>query len=113
MRPTSIAQFFSHLFVFIFATFFATSLYAQSGKAGVLAGEVLESGSGAPMPGVTIRAALQSDSTFVRYTFTNGQGKYRFNDLLSGTYAVSYSELGYKAVNSTAQILGSEPTVLK
>jgi outer membrane receptor for ferrienterochelin and colicins len=90
-----------------------TTLRAQGGATGVLSGEVTASSSGAPMPGVTIRAQLQSDSTFVRYTFTNGQGKYRLTNLRTGTYSVRYGELGYKTIVSTAQILGAEPTVLR
>lgn len=86
--------------------------HAQNSGA-VLWGVVVDTTSGAAVAGATVKVQLESDTTFVRYTYTNGIGKYRFSDLISGKYRVTYSMLGYTSISTEAQVGGSDPTMLR
>lgn len=105
-------RFTSCFFAFFLFVAFQPGLRAQGTKGAALSGEVADTGSGGPLAGITVRAQLVSDTTFTRYTFTNGVGKYRFSDLVAGTYQIRFSMLGYTSVNAEAQV-GSEPVHLR
>src|ERR1051325_8496888 len=92
---------------------FAAALPSRAQNAGVLWGEVVDTGSGAPLAGATVKAQLESDTTFQRMTYTNGVGKYRFSTLQTGKYRVTYSMLGYETIVTEAQVGGSDPTMMR
>jgi len=105
---------FLAIFLFCSSIFFihTGSLRAQD-RSGVISGECDETATGAPLPGVTVRVMLVSDTTFVRYAFTNSVGKYRFKNLFLGKYIVKHSILGYEDELRTAEVTGTEPLILK
>src|ERR1051325_5998646 len=96
-----------------FILLLAASLPLRAQTNGVLWGEVTDTASGAPLAGATVKAQLESDTTFVRYTYTNGVGKYRFSTLQTGKYRVTYSMLGYETIVTEAQVGGSDPTMMR
>ena len=72
----------------------ASATHAQSGTSGILTGEVTGP-DGAPLAGVTVRAAAQSDTSHAHFTTTHADGIFLFRSLAPGLYAVRISLLGY------------------
>ena len=68
--------------------------HAQPGASGTLTGAVTGP-DGAPLAGVTVRAAPEGDTARARYTVTHASGIFRFNSLAPGAYTVRFSLLGY------------------
>ncbi len=71
-----------------------SAAHAQRGTSATLTGEVTGT-DGAPLAGVTVRAAPLSDTTRARFTITQPSGMFRFHRLAPGAYKVSFSLLGY------------------
>jgi hypothetical protein len=69
-----------------------TLVHAQS-----LAGTVRDA-SGAVLPGVTIEAASPALLEKVRTAITDGTGQYRLENLVPGTYTVTFSLAGFVTV---------------
>ena len=69
-----------------------TLVHAQS-----LAGTVRDA-SGAVLPGVTIEAASPALLEKVRTAITDGTGQYRLENLVPGTYTVTFSLAGFSSV---------------
>ena len=59
-----------------------------------VAGEVKDA-SGAVLPGVTVEAASPALIEKVRTAITDGNGRYRIEDLRPGTYTVTFSLAGF------------------
>jgi hypothetical protein len=70
---------------------------AQSSSSGAIAGSVTDS-SGAPLPGVTVEAASPELIEKVRTAVTDGRGEYKIVDLRPGSYAVTFSLVGFRTV---------------
>ncbi len=78
-------------------------------------GGIVHDASGTPLPGVTIRLTRVSDTSFVRYTYTNSVGRYEFTkriDLADGQYLVAFSLLGYLDKSYTIDAHWQEPDTL-
>ncbi len=83
---------------------------AQS-SGGAISGQCVDVTSGAPLSGVSVHAALETDTTSGKHTFTNAQGKYRIKDLRAGKYKVTFSLLGYRGSASSIDV-AAQPTTL-
>src|SRR5688572_27346196 len=59
-----------------------------------IAGEVRDT-SGAVLPGVTVEASSPALIEKVRTAITDGNGRYRIEDLRPGTYVVSFTLAGF------------------
>ena len=77
-----------------------------------LSGHVTDAQGNAPLPGVTVRAMLESDTAHTHYTFTTARGEYRLRNLTPGKYRLSYSLLGYLADTTEANVVESETSTL-
>src|ERR671920_2528022 len=64
--------------------------FAQASIAGVV-----RDSSGAVLPGVTVEAASPALIEKVRTAVTDGNGRYRIEDLRPGTYAVTFTLPGF------------------
>lgn len=62
-----------------------------------IAGTVIDDGGGV-MPGVTVEAASPALIEQVRTVFTDGAGNYRFTNLPSGAYSVTFTLPGFSVV---------------
>src|SRR5687767_8590209 len=68
---------------------------------GTLTGRALDS-SGGVLPGVEVAISSPSMIGGARSGFTDEQGVYRFTQLPSGEYQVSFKLAGFKTLNVTA-----------
>jgi len=68
-------------------------VYAQASMAGVVKDE-----SGLVLPGVTVEASSPALIEKVRTVVTDGTGAYRIVDLRPGTYAVTFTLVGFSIV---------------
>ncbi len=109
MKKVSNAKFSWFLAIFLLLPI--GSICAQD-PGGILAGTCVDVSTGAPLPGVTVRAVIESDSTSAKYTYTNSVGKYRLSGLPSGKYYITYSLLGYQDVHSKVDVYGTEPAMM-
>ena len=88
----------------------AISLRAQSSGGGIT-GQIVDAAGGAPLSGVSVHAALVTDTAVGRHTFTNAQGKYRILDLRAGKYKVTFSVLGYRSAASSVDVAAQPATL--
>lgn len=70
---------------------------AQTGLSGSIAG-VVKDATGGALPGVTVEASSPALIERVRTVVTNEQGQFKIVDLRPGTYAVTYTLAGFRAV---------------
>jgi len=70
-----------------------SAVMAQSG----IAGQVKDATGGA-LPGVTVEASSDVLIEKTRTAVTDGEGQYRFVDLRPGTYALTYSLVGFNTI---------------
>ena len=73
---------------------------APRGPAGSLRGTVTRAGSGAPVAGVSVRAA----GPLNREAMTDGTGQFSFPTLSAGSCVLSFSAFGYDNQNATATV---------
>src|SRR5213083_293229 len=73
------------------------SAAAQQAQASGIAGVVRDT-SGAVLPGVTVEAASPALIEKVRTVVTDGEGRYNIVDLRPGTYGVTFTLAGFRAV---------------
>ncbi len=105
-------RFFYFSLVFITTLLVTPAIYAQNSGSSVLTGIVTDAAGGAPLPGVSVRATLVSDTTVTRYTYANSVGKYRFSKLFPGSYLVNFSLLGYLDKSFTVDVNDTKPDTL-
>src|SRR5688500_15830828 len=79
---------------------YAGPLFAQAGT-GSVAGTVRDT-SGAVLPGVTVEATSPALIERVRSAVTDERGEYKIVELRAGTYAVTFSLLGFSGVKREA-----------
>src|SRR5688572_19760779 len=83
------------------------ALPAAAWAQAALAGSVSDS-SGAVLPGVTVEAASPALIEKVRSAVTDGNGRYRIEDLRPGTYTVTFTLPGFSIVKRDAlEVSGS------
>ena len=70
---------------------------AQSGTAGTIAGTVRDT-TGAVLPGVNVEASSPALIEKTRSAVSDAQGNYKILDLRPGTYAVTFTLLGFNTV---------------
>ena len=70
---------------------------AQDASSGSIAGVVRDE-AGAVLPGVTVEASSPALIERTRTVVTDGEGRYRLVDLRPGTYAVTFTLAGFRAV---------------
>src|SRR5262249_11754426 len=70
---------------------------AQQGRASGIAGVVKDT-SGAVLPGVTVEAASPALIEKVRSVVTDSEGRYNIVDLRPGTYAVTFTLVGFSVL---------------
>ena len=105
--------FLTCLYVLLLAAYVGTgAARAQSTGQTILTGRVTDAQGNAPLPGATIRAMLESDTSRSHYTFTTARGEYRLKGLIPGKYRVSFSLLGYLADTSETDVVESQTTTL-
>jgi len=85
-------------------------LVPQVASAQSIAGVVRDT-SGAILPGVTVEAASPALIEKVRTTVSDGTGQYRFENLASGVYTVTYTLPGFTTVQRTDVELQAGVTV--
>lgn len=99
------------LLVLVFVALLATRSFAQ-GALGAIAGVVKDT-TGAVLPGVTVEASSPALIERTRTVVSDEQGLYKIIDLRPGTYAVTFSLIGFNTVrregvelsaNFTAQV---------
>jgi len=78
----------------------SSSAWAQTTLAGVV-----KDNSGAVLPGVSVEAASPALIEKVRTAVTDGNGRYRIENLQPGTYSVTFSLAGFSTVRREGQIL--------
>jgi hypothetical protein len=83
-----------------------TAAWAQA----ALAGNVTDS-SGALLPGVTVEAASPALIEKVRTAVTDGNGRYRIEDLRPGTYTVTFTLPGFSTVRRDALEVGGSAVI--
>src|SRR3954471_12888835 len=76
------------------------SAWAQTALAGVV-----KDNSGAVLPGVSVEAASPALIEKVRTAVTDGNGRYRIENLQPGTYSVTFSLAGFAPVKYEGQLL--------
>src|SRR6188472_2913381 len=76
------------------------SAWAQTTLAGVV-----RDNSGAVLPGVNVEAASPALIEKVRTAVTDGNGRYRIENLQPGTYSVTFSLSGFATVKHEGQVL--------
>lgn len=84
------------LFFFLFVLLMSTI----AGQAATLQGTILDP-DGAEVPGATV-VLVGSQGTEIAHTTTGERGKFRFQDIASGTYTVKISLAGFGATTATA-----------
>ncbi|MFI5201922.1 MAG: carboxypeptidase regulatory-like domain-containing protein, partial [Candidatus Kapaibacterium sp.] len=99
------------LSAFYFALCAPFVAHAQMGTPGVLTGTVTGP-DGAPLAGVTVRAAPESDTSHEHYTITHFDGIFRFSSLPSGSYSVRFSLLGYLSLSRDESLPSSGKVTL-
>src|SRR5262245_14404166 len=80
----------------------ATPTFAQESASIV---GVVQDGSGAVMPGVTIEAASDVLIEKTRTGVSDGAGRYAIIDLRPGTYSVTFTLPGFKTIARSGVIL--------
>ena len=70
---------------------------AQQGRSSGIAGVVKDT-SGAVLPGVTVEAASPALIEKARSVVTDGEGRYNIVDLRPGTYAVTFTLVGFSVL---------------
>jgi len=82
------------------------SAWAQTTLAGVV-----KDNSGAVLPGVGVEAASPALIEKVRTAVTDGNGRYRIENLQPGTYSVTFSLSGFATVKHEGQVLSGTGVV--
>jgi len=70
------------------------SLLAFTAGAQQLSGTILDEGQ-KPLAGASVDIRRTTDSSVIKYTVSDGQGKYLFNGIASGNYFLHATHLGY------------------
>ncbi len=70
---------------------------------GTLSGKIVDRSTGKPLPGATVKLADASGGTS-----TGNSGRFVLSDLISGTYHIVFSYVGYEAVYKTIEIQPDE-----
>ncbi|MCI0407896.1 MAG: carboxypeptidase-like regulatory domain-containing protein, partial [Acidobacteria bacterium] len=78
-----------------------------AGTGGVLEGKVTEQHSGRPLVGAQVEILGQP-----RVARSNGEGRYRFENLPTGNYVVIVHSSGYATKSLTAVLDGTQPASL-
>jgi hypothetical protein len=86
--------------------FIPASAWAQA----TIAGEVKDA-SGAVLPGVTVEAASPALIERVRSAVTDGNGRYRIEDLRPGTYSVTFTLPGFATVRRDDLIVSGSAVI--
>jgi iron complex outermembrane receptor protein len=84
-----------------------TPAQPAAGSSGVLEGKVTEQHSGRPLVGAQVEILGQP-----RVARTNGEGRYRFENLPAGTYVVVVHSSGYATKSLTTVLDGSQPATV-
>ena len=86
------------------------ALPAAAWAQAALAGNVTDS-SGALLPGVTVEAASPALIEKVRSAVTDGNGRYRIEDLRPGTYSVTFTLPGFSTVKRDELAVGGSAVI--
>ena len=82
--------------------------FAQT-SGGTISGVVTDS-SGAVMPGVAVQVTNQGTGT-IRNAITDNTGRYRFDDLMAGSYELSFARPGFETANRTLLLTAESRTL--
>src|SRR5262245_53129265 len=80
------------------------ALHSTAWAQATIAGQAKDT-SGAVLPGVTVEAASPALIEKVRTTITDGNGRYRIEDLRPGTYSVTFTLPGFVVVKRDGLIV--------
>jgi outer membrane receptor protein involved in Fe transport len=93
----------SVLFLFIFT--FSTAAQTTTGT---ISGTVVDKSGGQPIESADVTLLQASDSTVVKGTTTDKDGKFSFTDIPFGKYSVRSNFVGYSTVNAKGIVLSAE-----
>lgn len=91
----------------LFFLIFTFSVNSQT-STGSITGTVLDKSSGQPLESADVTLLRAPDSTVIKGTTTDKEGKFSFSEIPFGKYSVRSSFVGYSTVNAKGIILSTE-----
>jgi hypothetical protein len=99
-------KFFGNALIFLFCSF---SVFGQ--KNITLSGTLLDKADNEPIMSASVELLAAKDSTFVAGDISNNKGLFSFKNLLSGSYVLKVSYIGYLTINQPIIISGKQTSV--
>lgn len=95
--------------ILLTTAFLITTFFAKSQDI-VLSGILTDKADHSAVPGATIKLLLPTNEAFTKSVATDVTGKFRFDGLLSGSYIITISSIGYETISQKINLQASNKT---
>lgn len=95
--------------IFLTTAFLITALFAKSQDI-TLSGILTDKTDQSAVAGATIKLLLPSDVAFTKSVATDITGKFKFTELLPGSYVITISSIGYESISQKITLQSSNKT---